>query len=390
VQLLRSLFCTNGFDNRVRFLTISGALYLVFIMLASAFTSQIILSVIIMAVFGIILALTTLRRLHDALLNKNWLFAPTLSFLLVAMTIIFSQQHSSYYLLFIPALCSATLLTYASKMATSEQVYTLGYIGPVDMSEYQQSTHLGKSAKFRIEPSLVADVSVDLEQNQHQQTVTTEYLANHTQQNSQNFAQHLAQASNSQADIGEQIRLNFLANKKAQIILLSLLGVTLAVIVASMAISFFSSTFAHEQAEVIPPQQVGFSLSQYQQRAHPLAMPDNFTLFLSPHQGLIINWQADEVNEGLLWSQVSSKGDQSCQQITFNKGNAVRTLAVEVSSQQGVNTDYYASFSPLDSQVLIQALAFKNSFLLCGYKFSLKGSQAALGKHERYANLIDY
>jgi len=354
-------------------------------MLASAFTSQIVLSFIIMALFATTLALTTLRRLHDALLSKNWLFAPTVSFVLVALVIIFSQQHSSYYLLIVPAMCSAVLLTYASKAVTAEKNYILGYIGPIDMSEYQQSTHQGKSAQCRIEPSLVSETSINIEPNQHQTAAAN-------LQSKQIFAQHLVKASDSQADIGEQIRLNFLANKKAQIILLSLLGLTLAVIVTSMAISFFSSTFANEQVEtpVIAHQQVGLNLSQYHQRSHPLAMPDNFTLFLSPHQGVIINWQADEVSETLLWSQVSGTGDDSCQQIAFNKGNPVRTLAVEVSSQHGVNTDYYASFSPLDSQKLIQALAFKNSFSLCGYKFSLKGSQAALGRHERYAPLVEY
>ena len=125
-------------------------------------------------------------------------------------------------------------------------------------------------------------------------------------------------------------------------------------------------------------------------RKHPLTMPDNYTLYLSEHQGITINWQADEVSEGLLWSQLTAQGDTSCQQISFNKGESIRTLSVDVGTSAGTNTDYYASFSPLDSKELIQALAFRGSFSLCGYDFSLKGSQAALGTNERYAKWVDY
>ncbi|MEY8213749.1 MAG: hypothetical protein RPR97_04600, partial [Colwellia sp.] len=121
-------------------------------------------------------------------------------------------------------------------------------------------------------------------------------------------------------------------------------------------------------------------------REHPLAMPDNFTLFLSEYQGVIINWQVDKANTAEIWSQQSAKGDKSCQSITFNKGKSIRTLHVQIER----NSDYFANFSPLDSKAIIQALAFKNSFSLCGYNFSLKGTQAILGKHKHYAGWIDY
>jgi hypothetical protein len=119
-------------------------------------------------------------------------------------------------------------------------------------------------------------------------------------------------------------------------------------------------------------------------------MPDNYTLYLSEHQGITINWQADEVSNTLLWSQLTAQGDESCKQISFNKGEPIRTLTVQVENTTGTNNDYFASFSPLDSKTLIQALAFRGNFTLCGYDFSLKGSQAALGKNELYAQWVDY
>ena len=116
-----------------------------------------------------------------------------------------------------------------------------------------------------------------------------------------------------------------------------------------------------------------------------LAMPDNFALYLTPHQGILLHWQADNVTSGQLWSQLTAKGDKSCQIINFNKGNDFRPLSIEVEA----NTEYFASFSPLDSQALIQALAFQGSFSLCGYDFSLKGSQSVLGKHNSYAAFLE-
>ena len=121
------------------------------------------------------------------------------------------------------------------------------------------------------------------------------------------------------------------------------------------------------------------------ERSDLLTMPDNFTLYLSQHQGLIINWQADEVANGEFWSQQSIQGDKSCTAITFNKGDDVRTLLVAVED----TNEYFAHFSPLDTKTLIKALAFRGNFTLCGYKFSLKGSQAVLGKNNSYGQYLD-
>eukprot|EP00487_Bulimina_marginata_P010793 TRINITY_DN5958_c0_g1_i2.p1 TRINITY_DN5958_c0_g1~~TRINITY_DN5958_c0_g1_i2.p1 ORF type:complete len:104 (+),score=9.87 TRINITY_DN5958_c0_g1_i2:133-444(+) len=98
------------------------------------------------------------------------------------------------------------------------------------------------------------------------------------------------------------------------------------------------------------------------ERNHLLSMPDNFSLFITQHRGIIINWQADEVSTSLLWSQSSVKGDNSCKEISFNKGKPIRSSKVTVEGSTAISNgsynNYFASFSPLDSQALIQALAF--------------------------------
>jgi len=369
VQFLKSLFCLQGFDNRSRFSAICSAIYAIFIMLVSAFTGMFFISLLLLLLFSSIIAFTSLRRLHDAKLNKTWLFAPSLTFALVALIIVLSEQHSSYYLLIIPALCSALLLTYPS---STKRSFILGYEGPVDMKEYQAETHLGKEAKFRIEPTLVGDNSISYNND-----------GSATQH-------HVEGGSNSygKADIGEMIRLRLLSNKKAQLLLLILVALLLIGITGTWLANYFNSP-SHSLTEEKIIQQSS-SLKSEIARTHPLAMPDNYTLYLSEQKGITINWQADAVNNSQLWSQLTAQGDESCKQISFEKGDSIRTLSVQVEKSGGVNNDYFATFSPLDSQTLVQALAFGSKFTLCGYDFSLKGSQAALGQNTQYAQWVNY
>ena len=385
MQFLKSLFCLQGLDNRARFCAICSAVYVIFIMLISAFTGNSFISLTLLALFTPILSFTSLRRLKDAKLNKNWLFVPNLLFILMALIIIFSEQNSRYYLLIIPALCLAVLLTYPSiiKKNSMPLHYVLGYFGPVDMTEYQQ-THQGKQAKFRIEPTLVGDNSISL---------NSKNLSNDEQaiwQSHETTSPY--DKSEHKIDLGEIIRLKLVNNRKAQLTIAIILTITLVSVFASWLMKSLPndepSQTSQESAKLIE------NTPNIIKRKHPLAMPDDFSLFLSPHQGIIINWQADEVSTPLLWSQSSAQGEESCQQISFNKGNPIRTLTVKVENSatvvNGVYNNYFASFSPLDSKTLIKALAFRDNFSLCGYDFSLKGSQAALGKNKEYADWLEY
>jgi uncharacterized membrane protein YwzB len=306
---------------------------------------------------------------------------PNVIFVLTALIIIFSEHSSSYYLLAISAFFLAVLLSYPSAHHKNPAPlhYILGYCGPVDMSEYQQMNHQGKQAKFRIEPTLASDNAANLN-NDEQAVLTIEESTSPYDKNEQRI------------DLGEIIRLNLVNNKKAQLAIAIILTIALVSVCTSWLMEYLSN---NEQVQTVQESnKVTKSTLNIIERKHSLAMPDNFSLFLSQHQGIIINWQADEVSTPLLWSQSSAQGDNSCQKISFNKGKAIRTLRVQVENNttvaNGVYNNYFASFSPLDSKALIQALAFRGSFSLCGYDFSLKGSQAALGKHKQYADWVEY
>jgi uncharacterized membrane protein YhaH (DUF805 family) len=383
VQFFKSLFCLQGVDNRTRFFAICCAVYVIFIMLISAVAGKTFISIIILAIFAPIIAFTSLRRLKDAKLNRKWLFVPNLLFILTALIIIFSEQNSSYYLLIIPALCLAVLLTYPSVSPKNllPVNYVLGYFGPIDMSEYQQTTHQGKQVKCRIEPTLAGNNSITLENDEQNVLQTHEEASSYDK-------------SVQQIDLGEIIRLKLVKNRMAQLAIAVILIITLVSVCASWLMEYLSDNEQVDVQTIQKSNKLNPSTQNIIERNHLLAMPDNFSLFLSQYQGVIINWQADEVSTPLLWSQSSAKGDDSCQEINFNKGNSIRTLIVQVEnsamdSSNSIYNNYFASFSPLDSKDLIQALAFRGSFSLCGYDFSLKGSQATLENNKAYANWVE-
>lgn len=383
MPFIKSLFCLRGFDNRSRFFAICSATYVIFVMLSSAFTNNTLISLVLLVLFSLILGLTSLRRLHDAKLNKKWLFAPSLTFALVALIIIFSRQNSSYYLLIIPAFCSAILLTYSTR---TQRNFILGYYGPVDMNEYRQDTHLNKQAKYRIEPTLINDNS-DISSHKEDIEPNEQVFQSTNQTEKHHYSQKISSANN-KTDIGELIRLKLIHNRKAQLIIAAIIGLIFITFTTSWLINYLNSV--DNVPITTDDNQLETNIALSMTKNHPLNMPDNYTLYLSEHQGISINWQADEVNQSLLWSQFTAQGDESCKEISFNKGEPIRTLTVQVEPLAGTNIDYFANFSPLDSKALIKALAFSGNFTLCGYNFSLKGSQAALGSKKEYAQWVDY
>jgi len=338
VQFLKSLFCLYGVDNRTRFFAICAAAYVLFIMLISAFTGNAFVSLTILALFIPILAFTSLRRLKDAKINRNWLFLPNLLFVLTALIIIFSEQNSSYYLLIIPALCFAVLLTYPSvnKKNSLPLNYILGYFGPIDMSEYQQTTHQGKQAKCRIEPSLVSSNSIEENPVENSSVnINSESLSSDGQAVWQDCETTSPYGQCEQkTDLGEIIRVTLVNNRKAQLAIAILLAITLISACASWLMNKSSNGEALQTSQEAAKLMVN---TQYiLERKHPLEMPDNFSLFLSQHQGITINWQADNVSTPLLWSQSTAQGEDSCKQISFNKGNPIRTLMVTVENGTAV------------------------------------------------------
>lgn len=323
--------------------------------------------------------------MKDANINHKWLLAPNLLFIVFALIIIFTQQSLNDYLLIISIISFSILLTYPSinKGKSTSLQHILGYFGPVDLSEYRQTNHHSNRKNNRIEPSLAGNTATNIQSRNVNNDEQTQF---------ESYDTSFSESTNEHAiDIGEAIRLNWINNKKIQLGTVLLLLVTLITFSSSW---IFSSVSESETPKITESVKKNGVIQNVLERNHLLSMPDNFSLFITQHRGIIINWQADEVSTPLLWSQSSVKGDNSCKEISFNKGQPIRSLKVTVEGSTAISNgsynNYFASFSPLDSQALIQALAFRGSFSLCGYEFSLKGSQAALGQNKQYAEWVEY
>ncbi|OUR84916.1 hypothetical protein A9Q75_00815 [Colwellia psychrerythraea] len=378
MPFLQAVFCLKGFDDRSRFFTTSIIAILGFIFCSAIFSNYLVVSFTILLILTLVLSCSTKRRLHDAKLNKNWQLVPGALLLLTGVLSLFIENSGSYYLLILPTLSTALLLTYPSKNAKEKNNYILGYYGPVDLSSFKQETVVIKAHNQRIEPTLAADGAS--EQLYMNETIAEQDITPDNQFDYKN--------DSNQVDIGELIRLKFLSNRKLQLgIIASVSLIFIAVLVNSAINAINPQQKKVNDAELNEPQVLSKTVPTniLINKSHLLAMPDNFNLYLSEYQGVIIHWQADQVANGELWSQLSTNGDKSCQSIKFNKGSSIRPLTVLVEN----GSEYFASFSPLDSGELIQALAFRGKFSLCGYSFSLKGSQAVLGKHNQYAAFLD-
>lgn len=378
MQLLKSLFCLRGFDNRVRFITIKFFCLVSFIVLNEVFVTAIFAAVISLIICLAVSVTTTQRRLNDAQLHRNWILAPTGSFLISGVIVIFIGHGSIYWLLLIPLLLSLLLLTYPS---TKKRDYILGYNGPVDLSEYLTKTHSGSSTSQRIEPTMnqmnSAEQPIHLEQN-NSATLNTDRTSSALHTHYESSSNNISHGESN--DIGESIRLALFSNRNAQITISVVVFLVALAMIISLIFAGENNTPTTESIKIVEKKDTNTELQ------HHITLPDNFSLMVSTYNGLVISWQADSAENQELWNIGNAQGDSSCQSILFTKGDTIRSYQVNIEN----NNQYFAYFSPLDTTALVKNIAFKGKFSLCGYEFSLKGSQAVLGKTAFYANLIEY
>lgn len=172
---------------------------------------------------------------------------------------------------------------------------------------------------------------------------------------------------------------NVFINKRINIIIA---GIVAIVVLISLIISIFSAEPEVEAPAAEPTETL--TTVNLNNRHHKVTLPDNFSVLATDYNGIVISWQAETSQAQKLWDIQTTEGDKSCQAITFNNGDSFRSLNVVVENGQ----QYFANFSPLDNASIVKAIALRGNFSLCGYNFSLKGSQAVLGKHPFYSELL--
>lgn len=367
---LQSLFCWAGADNRYRFSLIVAFSHLFFIIFSALFHASFFISFICLLLSTAVITCATKRRLTDGKLSKNWLYIPSLLFALIGLIIISFNHQTLYWLTLISTALSSILLTYPGR---SNIHYIYGYNGPINLATEKSSV----SRNQRIEPTLTkhhAHVNVDEFNNQIQgtvQTISDEYY---------NSASSVEQPTQ---DIGELIRNKLLNNQNSKYALLGLVAIIAIAMFTSLILSSSNSNeTSHDKQEYVEDNTQNKTIKA--ERNNKITLPDDFSLMTTPFNGLIVQWQADTNIEKTLWDIRQATRDKSCQSIQFNNKDQYRTTMVQVEN----SNEYAAEFSPLDTQSILKDIAIRSDFTLCGYSFSLKGSQAALGKNNFYADLL--
>lgn len=371
MQLIKSLYCWHGFDNRQRFIFIMLSCLIAFIMLNLSLSNYKLSVSVILLVCSLTCLTTTRRRLNDAQLNSKWILAPAGSLLMTGLIIIFTSYGISYWLLLMPLFLSLLLLTYPSKR---QKRYILGYNGPVNLSDFQPVNKANVHNNQRVEPTMN---SINVNQPSVTQSHYSPYADSIENSSSTSHMNHSSANTQDKIELAESIRLALFSKKNARVTIAVIISLFMLVLVISLIFSRPSPTLSPiEQTSQVQ------ETTSYQNK---LTLPDNFSVMIAADEAIVIHWQADVINNREVWALGTAEGDKSCETIKFNDEEAIRTYSVSTA-----DSGYYAYFSPLDTKRLIKNIAFKNSFALCGYNFSLKGSQATLGKSPFYANLIEY
>jgi ABC-type multidrug transport system fused ATPase/permease subunit len=363
VQQLRSLLCFKGFDNGRRFLTINLACYLFFLVLSPLLSRAILLLFLLLLVCVPAIFASSVRRIHDAGFAKIISTLPPLIFILCVIGITYITHNASWFLLVLAALITLAIATISNARVRHNNQYIMGYSGPVDLSIAVNKAPAHHYHHERIEPtlatksgnqllndsSIVADNSLNIRHSVVNQTLSWE----------------------------QNLGLWFKANQKVTLIFCTTL---LVLIIGSISLGLFDKEVnpVTKIAQKINPQET-------KMRNNKIEMPDSFWVMLDQHDALTIGWQGDYQKEGEIWSALTATGDKDCFEIAFAIKDRYRTMKVTIKNQG----DYYADFSPIDTKQLIRSIANRDKFKLCGYEFSLKGTQAKLRNNKKYDSYFD-
>ncbi|WP_371377561.1 hypothetical protein [Thalassotalea aquiviva] len=370
MQLFKSFICLQGREHGGRFLISLFSFSVAFLFLGSTIISGFAAQCIFAFAFTFVAYASSLRRCHDGKLKRLFAGLNALLFLAAAILSVLLESGLAF-LAFSFCYC---LTFWLSVQKSAEEVnYQLGYAGPVDLSSFLQPLVESNHRRTeRIEPSLFG---------QQPPQDNDEFAGITTQQFATDPAVSINAPSTSSHIWIEQLQTYYKQYKlathliMATLMLISLVSLTWPMLTVPAQQELNSSREA-ENPVIIDKAKI---------RQHLLAMPDDFYLLLSEHQGLIIHWKADLLDDGVIWSQTTAKGDDTCAAIEFNRGDSVRTLSVEIEDAG----NYYANFSPLDTETVIRLLAIRGQFSLCGYNFSLKGSQKALNSSPHYIDMAN-
>ncbi|MGS0695926.1 DUF805 domain-containing protein [Shewanella sp. 0m-4] len=365
----KSFFCVNGLDNGQRFAAISGLIYFILLLAVVVFSPSLALYFVGLLLTPV-LAFTSIRRLRDCAKPQQFTLLTLVPFWLVLLTLV--HIHSMMLLLSLLVAAGLAIGYLAVLPAVSRVDYVQGYSGPVDMTSNKSSARMAGS-RVRVEPTLGGAETAEAIAVSHTEEV---YPRAEVQQGPETVRDDVQRSrrSKKQATFNlAQLQGLLQTNKKLVFIAAgSVVGLMLIVsLVSLIPVSEADSESASDSSSQVVDDTAGLAPVN----RISTSMPDGFSLALE-EDVLIIRWLGETGAASNLWSLATAKGDKTCSRLRFNNGTEYRPLVVDLLADTGTE----ARFSPLDTEAIIVDMARRGNVSLCGYNFSLKGSQAALGK----------
>ncbi|GGB44507.1 DUF805 domain-containing protein [Shewanella inventionis] len=428
-MLVKTLLCHEGRDTGLRLMVIVFAAFALLSLAAMVFPASIIILIFTLVSLPIV-GLSAIRRLYDA--NK------TIKLVTVCILPVFIFGVSAYFMAPFGALAGLFLFglacgAYLSFLPSKNNIqYELGYNGPnlvvsatsnsmhqrqdpvikgqhssplTDASSnsfgHELTPHVERDNKadqssaptmhstVDVEPHDIEDAEDDLPNEPHlahhvdDDLSTGLFAATRERVHQPLYVDQDALKSGSITELAKSW-INVAKLHQLKLILagkiIAAIGIACALIYLVMALVNAISSSDSDDIDAEMTQGVIEPVSMTRQM---VKLPDGFWLALEGDV-LILRWLGDAGDAQNLWRLASAVGDQTCAHLAFNDGSQFRPLTVDLLADGATE----ARFSPLDKNVMVNNVALRGSFKLCGYEFSLKGSQAALMQNPQFESLL--
>ncbi|MGB0894283.1 MAG: hypothetical protein ACPGUD_07740 [Parashewanella sp.] len=352
-MLFSSLICFQGRDLSGRLLAITASCYSFLLLWLALFGVNSSAWLVILLGTPIIL-LSSFRRLRDAAKPNWWCISGLVPWLLTGICLSAQSTWQLWLSTMLLGILVAVGLAWFPSLSVGRFVH--GYQGPASTGIFRSNAQ-----RQRVEPSLTS-------------SQLSESLEHQPSEDNMAFAHDASLSEQLQNTIN-----NANVNKKPFLLaIVGGLGILVSILLATTIVSSEGET--NEAGEQLK------TTESVQPRIERISVTlrDGFTLSLAGEK-LFMNWLGEDGAQQTLWQLANAEGDQSCQALRFNNGSTYRPMSVHRLADSSTEAD----FSPLDTKVILKDIARRGSVSLCGFNFSLKGSQSDLSKQAVFRKYIE-
>ena len=311
----KSLLCLRGYDTGRRFLAISLASYGFFFLIESVAHRAPILLVLQMAIVLPLLAIASMRRIHDAGFATPLAAIPLLVYLITCIGIFVADSAAGYWWLLLAVIATVAAMTISNARLRATRSYEWGYCGP----KKRAAVDATPVARFnRIEPTLVATASNDKHSDSlendalSKQSSPQEDMLERLDSNSSESFEPSSFQDNYRESSNQSTSFNFKAvdmrlvkqwiNEKPKAFKAIVASI---ILISFILVGVFVLSFDEEAAEPIIDEE---PVVEVKERISKIKLPDNFWIMLDQNAALTIAWQGDLVEDGELWLSDTSSG----------------------------------------------------------------------------------